>query len=239
MAATITLVCDYPPCSTPFTLALHHYTRRQKFCPRSYCSTTCSAKDRSRHYPRPTLAERFWSHVNVAGLDDCWEWQGWKRAGYGKMYVLERDTDVTATHIAWFLAYGGWPTLDVLHTCDNPPCVNIAHLFQGTPVDNSQDMVRKGRHSSVTHPESLARGDRNGSRRHPERLARGDRNGTRLHPERLRRGEANNKTKLSDAQRSELLHLYHNEGWTLSRLAQRYGVTRQAIRHRVKTDNYP
>jgi hypothetical protein len=38
----------------------------------------------------------------------------------------------------------------VLHKCDNPKCINIDHLFPGTPRDNTEDMMAKGRHKFIS-----------------------------------------------------------------------------------------
>jgi len=37
--------------------------------------------------------------------------------------------------------------MNVLHTCDNPPCGNDRHLFLGTQSDNMIDCLNKGRWS--------------------------------------------------------------------------------------------
>lgn len=95
-----------------------------------------------RRGPQPVP---FWDHVAVCGPDDCWEWTGTCFTnGYGRATVDRRS--VGAHRRAYELSVGPIPAgLKVLHTCDNPPCVNPSHLFAGTTKDNAEDMVTKGR----------------------------------------------------------------------------------------------
>jgi hypothetical protein len=95
------------------------------------------------------LAVRFWLQTDRSNPDGCWPWIGTRnRGGYGSIRRggLGGGKTIRATHVAWELAFGPVPSgLFVLHRCDNPPCVNPAHLFIGTLSDNARDKFRKGR----------------------------------------------------------------------------------------------
>lgn len=92
--------------------------------------------------------ERFRSKYTEGAPDECWPWQGpISKNGYGAF--KRRPSTLTASRVAWFLANGRQPLGLVCHTCDNPPCVNPAHLWVGDFKDNSEDMVRKGRHPTI------------------------------------------------------------------------------------------
>lgn len=101
------------------------------------------------HYPEEAI-EKFWSIPNIIGLDDCWIWtrflDDW---GYGSIWFKSdgRRRRVPAHRFAYAVSKGHvpGPKTFILHTCDNPACVNPAHLRLGTPQDNSTDMCRKGR----------------------------------------------------------------------------------------------
>lgn len=97
----------------------------------------------------PPLSERFWEKVVKIPFHECWEWIGSRaRGGYGSS--SDEGGAISLAHrVAWRLTHGPIPEgLCVLHRCDNRSCVNPAHLWLGTQVDNIADMVRKGRSRS-------------------------------------------------------------------------------------------
>src|SRR5262245_6642261 len=94
------------------------------------------------------LITRLERHIKVMP-NGCWEWQGRRsRDGYGRMTITESRRPHTrpAHRVAWEHFNGPIPeNMLVCHKCDNPPCINPAHLFLGTHRDNFRDMREKGR----------------------------------------------------------------------------------------------
>lgn len=154
-----------------------------------------------------STVDRFWAKVDTSS--DCWLWTGARVRGYGQ-FSLGDHQRVYSHRFSYSLAYG--PILDglnVLHHCDNPPCVRPDHLFLGTDLDNMQDKVAKGR------------------------AATGARNGVHTHPERVTRGEASHRARMTVAQVLEarqrrasgekVVSIAHDLGVSLSGLYQALG----------------
>ncbi len=99
--------------------------------------------------------DRFWNKVAITANDQkCWEWQDY--IGAKNKYGLFRKGRLKCkAHRLAYLFY--YKTIEdeklVMHSCDNPSCVNPHHLSLGTPKDNALDKCRKGRRFP-THGEA-------------------------------------------------------------------------------------
>lgn len=141
-----------------------------------YTTLTLSAPSEVRPQTTQGSAERFWSNVDRSGgADACWPWTGYRNAqGYGfGSFGWTRH----AHRQAFYLATGRYPAkrMDVCHACDNPPCVNPAHLWVGTHSENLLDASRKGRLNTATgERHSQAKLDWTKVRAIRSRVARGE-----------------------------------------------------------------
>jgi hypothetical protein len=145
---------------------------------RGYCS-----KHWQRLYKRGTLEltrdwgigntheERFWSRV--IKTDSCWIWNGAKmKNGYGTITVNYRKWYVH--RYSWYLTHNHEPKLFLLHSCDNPLCVNPKHLREGTAADNSRDMADRKRSPHLGERSPCAKLTDNKVREIRERVANGE-----------------------------------------------------------------
>lgn len=102
------------------------------------------SKSRGIYAPRGApLNVRLDHHTDKTG--ECWVWTGCKNEwGYGIIRIGKRTR--LAHRVAYTVHVGNVPeTILVCHTCDNPACVRPSHLVLGTTLDNTRDMVWRGR----------------------------------------------------------------------------------------------
>ena len=137
-AASVVRLCS--DCAAPIDAPAVHWR------PRRFCDA-CASRRRARgRYGDRSLADRLWGRVDrSAGPDGCWPWLGClNRTGYGQ--IADEEGALQLTHrVALSLSLGRPLTAFALHHCDNPPCCNPAHLYEGTQADNIRDMVARGR----------------------------------------------------------------------------------------------
>ena len=148
--------------------------------------------------------------VQVDTVYGCWLWQDrTSKDGYG---LIWRGTRPRYAHRVVYEAELG-PVPDGLyldHLCRRRRCCNPAHLFTGTPAENTQDMLAKGRHR--TRPPT---GDRNGNRIRAKR-------GLTL------RGDQNPRTVVTTDVYREITRL-RGQGLIQREIAERVGVSRSHI----------
>lgn len=92
------------------------------------------------------LHDRFEAKFSEEPNSGCWLWHAARNNhGYGKMWDGEK---VEMAHRLSYRLYVGNIPDDalVLHSCDNPACVNPGHLRLGSHKDNTQDALDRKRH---------------------------------------------------------------------------------------------
>lgn len=103
------------------------------------CGRSCGRK-----MARRAMSEVFWDFVSIRTKEECWPWIGAINVdGYGR----RGNPSIYAHRYSWEFHNGRTLTAGecVLHSCDNPTCVNPAHLSVGTKADNNRDRASKGR----------------------------------------------------------------------------------------------
>lgn len=109
------------------------------------------ARRKYRRIPNTILG--LFSHTKKIG--ECRVWLGKVNAdGYARKLLGKRQTFVHRTMYELCTGEAIPAGKIVMHSCDNPPCINIDHLSVGTDQDNTNDMMRKGR-------KNPAKGERN------------------------------------------------------------------------------
>ncbi len=119
------------------------------YCYKHYVRLKKTGSTDDAKWTQAPLEVRFWRNVQKSDDSSCWIWTGNKRRnGYGRISLGAKHLGSEGSHrVSWKLANKAEipDGMFVMHSCDNPSCVNPKHLSLGTPKDNMQDMISKGR----------------------------------------------------------------------------------------------
>lgn len=92
----------------------------------------------------PNYLRRFLSKIGPKNKDGCRNWLGTKnKDGYGLFYLNNKR--IRAHRMMFFVYQGKWPSKFCIHSCDNPSCVSMSHLRDGSNKDNMQDQIIRKR----------------------------------------------------------------------------------------------
>lgn len=87
----------------------------------------------------------FWAKADKSG--SCWVWTGCVGSdGYG--HVRHNGSVQAAHRVAFEIASGRRPSAHVLHSCDNPLCINPEHLTEGTHAQNMRECADRKRNTA-------------------------------------------------------------------------------------------
>lgn len=110
-----------------------------------------------------SLACSLLGHVQVGAPDACWlglREDGTAFTDYGDLSFRGRKYQIHRLSLSFKEGRMLHPSEWALHSCDNPPCCNPAHLRVGTAADNNAECWARGRNHR--NPLPVPAGERHG-----------------------------------------------------------------------------
>lgn len=139
--------CEY--CDEPLIRKPHEEDR--DWNRRCFCDRLCSLRSRSPYVSR---SEKLLQNCASADANGCWNWTEHKdKKGYGR--TTDASGEVLAHRLSYMEFIGPIPQgMHILHSCDNPSCINPDHLRPGTNAENHADKMLRGRQARLAGEEN-------------------------------------------------------------------------------------